>query len=70
MGPYRRFLAGIRPAILRHAIHGAVVGGIVGAVVGLVVGLVSYPPTAWFAVIELGLPGAFVGGWGRRRELN
>jgi hypothetical protein len=32
-----------------------------GAVVGLVLGLRAHPATAWFAVIELGLPGAVVG---------
>ena len=31
------------------------------AVVGLIVGLHVYPPTAWFAVFELGVPAAIVG---------
>jgi hypothetical protein len=35
--------------------------GLVGGVVGLVVGLISYPPTAWFAVLELGVPAALGG---------
>jgi len=30
--------------------------------VGLVVGLRVYPPTAWFAVFELGLPASILGG--------
>jgi len=30
--------------------------------VGLVVGLNAYPPTAWFAVLEVGIPSAIVGG--------
>jgi hypothetical protein len=36
--------------------------GVIGAIVGLVVGLVAYPPTAWFAVFELGVPAAIAGG--------
>jgi hypothetical protein len=34
----------------------------IGAVVGLVIGLIVYAPTALFAVLELGLPAAIVGG--------
>ena len=34
----------------------------IGAVVGLVIGLIVYAPTAPFAVLELGLPAAIVGG--------
>ena len=41
---------------------GALVGGAIGGVVGLVVGLGAYPPTAWFAVVEVGIPAAIVGG--------
>jgi hypothetical protein len=36
--------------------------GVVGGVVGLIIGLFAYPPTAWFAIIELGLPSALLGG--------
>jgi riboflavin transporter FmnP len=36
--------------------------GVIGAIVGLVVGLLAYPPTAWFAVFELGVPAAIAGG--------
>jgi ABC-type uncharacterized transport system permease subunit len=36
-------------------------GGI-GAIAGLILGLVANPPTAWFAVFEVGLPAAVVGG--------
>ena len=43
------------------ALIGAVCLGVLGALVGLIRGLWVYPPTAWFAVIELGLPAAFVG---------
>lgn len=39
--------------------------GLVGGIVGLVLGLAAYPPTAWFAVFEVGVPsgllGAFLG---------
>lgn len=45
----------------RGAILGATVAGVVGGVVGLIVGLTAYPPTAWFAVFELGVPAAFLG---------
>lgn len=34
----------------------------IGAIAGLVIGLYAYAPTAPFAVIELGLPAAIVGG--------
>jgi hypothetical protein len=33
----------------------------VGGVAGLVIGLRAYPPTAWFAVLELGIPAGFAG---------
>src|SRR5947209_6189141 len=36
--------------------------GLIGGVAGVVLGLVANPPTAWFAVIELGLPSALLGG--------
>ena len=39
----------------------ASVGGL-GAIIGLIVGLHVYAPTAPFAVVELGLPAAIVGG--------
>ena len=35
---------------------GASVAGLAGAMIGLLVGLAAYPPTAAFAVIELGVP--------------
>lgn len=35
--------------------------GALGGLVGLVIGLISYPPTAWFAVLEIGIPAAIVG---------
>jgi uncharacterized membrane-anchored protein len=41
---------------------GAIGFGLVGGVAGLVIGLVTYPATAWFAVIEVGFPSAVLGG--------
>ena len=41
---------------------GAVLAGVGGGIAGLVIGLLAYAPTAWFAVIELGVPCALVGG--------
>lgn len=48
-------------AFRRIVIWGLVVGAVAGAASGLVLGLIAYPPTAWFAVVELGVPGAVVG---------
>lgn len=45
----------------RAMLWGLAVGAVVGGVTGLVLGLIAYPPTAWFAVIEVGIPGAVVG---------
>ena len=50
------------PLPLRGAVLGAVVAGLIGGVVGLVLGLLAHPPTAWFAVIEVGFPAALLGG--------
>ncbi len=53
------------PLPVRWAVVGAVAAGILGGVVGFLVGLSVHWQTAWFAVVELGLPsavaGAFVG---------
>jgi hypothetical protein len=49
------------PVPLRHAVVGAVVLGVPGAIVGLVIGLRTYVPTAWAAILEVGLPAAFLG---------
>jgi hypothetical protein len=49
------------PLPVRLAIVGAASAGVIGAIAGLVVGLLAYPPTAWFAVFELGVPAAIAG---------
>jgi hypothetical protein len=49
------------PSPRREAVTGMAVLGLLGALAGLVVGVIAYPPTAWFAVLELGLPSAAVG---------
>jgi hypothetical protein len=53
-----------RPLVLRGAVLGAGVCGVVGGIVGLVIGLVVHPATAWFAIVEIGLPAALLGGLG------
>lgn len=45
----------------KGALIGAVCVGILGALAGLAWGLMVYPPTAWFAVFEAGLPAMIVG---------
>ncbi len=50
------------PQPARWAIVGAASVDVIGAIAGLVIGLHAYAPTAPFAVIELGLPAAIVGG--------
>jgi hypothetical protein len=50
------------PLWRRSVLAGAIVVGVVGALAGLIQGLRTYPPTAWFAVFELGVPAAIVGG--------
>jgi hypothetical protein len=49
------------PLVGRWTAFGAGVAGALGALVGLVVGLRAYPPTAAFAVLEVGVPGAVIG---------
>lgn len=60
MEQFRRALREL-PVPLRHAVLGAVVLGVPGGMVGLVIGLRAYVPTAWFAILEVGLPAALVG---------
>jgi hypothetical protein len=49
------------PLISRWVVIGAVAAGVLGGVAGLVVGLMVYPPTAGFAVFELGVPASILG---------
>jgi hypothetical protein len=56
----RAGVAGL-PPLLRMPLLGAVICGLLGGLCGLVVGLNAYPPTAWFAVLEVGVPGALLG---------
>ena len=49
------------PLLGRFVLGGMVLTGAVGGVVGLIVGLRVYPPTAWFAIFELGVPAAVAG---------
>lgn len=53
----------MRPAeaAWRGALVGAAVCGVIGALVGLVLGLRAYAPTAWAAVVEVGVPAALAG---------
>jgi hypothetical protein len=41
--------------------RGAAIGALLGGAVGLLLGLITYPPTAWFASIEIGVPTAIAG---------
>jgi hypothetical protein len=49
------------PLVPRFAIIGSVCAAAIGALLGLVVGLFTYPPTAWFAVLEVGVPAGICG---------
>lgn len=49
------------PLPVRFAVLAGIALGLVGGVVGLVLGLISYPATAWFAVLEVGVPSALFG---------
>jgi hypothetical protein len=50
-----------RPLPVRWAVIGAGSAAVVGCLIGLVVGLLVHPPTAWFAVFELGVPASALG---------
>lgn len=41
--------------------RGAAIGALIGGAVGLLLGLITYPPTACFASIEIGVPAAIAG---------
>jgi hypothetical protein len=60
----KTFAASIRgmPMLARWVTLGALFAGVAGGLVGLVVGLFAYPPTAPFAIVELGFPAALAGG--------
>lgn len=45
----------------RWTATGASVLGTLGGIAGLIIGLDVHPPTAWAAIVELGLPAALVG---------
>jgi len=49
------------PVLARVTVATGFVCGLLGGVVGLLVGLDANPGTAWFAVIELGLPSSVAG---------
>jgi ABC-type uncharacterized transport system permease subunit len=63
----RSQLVGIRsqvtamPIVARFAVVGATAAFLVGALIGLVIGLIAYPPTAWFALFEVGVPAGILG---------
>ena len=60
MGRLSLLLGGMsRP--FRWSFVGAVLAATAGAVAGLVLGLITYPRTAWFAVLELGAPAGILG---------
>ena len=63
-GPLSRLLRAVSdlPLPMRCTVVAAVVLGALGAAIGLVLGLRSYPPTAWFAVLEVGVPAGLLGG--------
>ena len=61
VGAIRMKLANL-PLLGRFAVVGAGSAGAAGAVAGLTIGLIVYAPTAPFALVELALPSAVVGG--------
>jgi hypothetical protein len=49
------------PIPLRTALLGGAGAAALGGIVGLVLGLRAYPPTAWFAIVEVAVPAALLG---------
>ena len=49
------------PLLLRFAVVGGLALGALGCVIGLVVGVNVYPPTAWAATLEVGIPSTLLG---------
>ncbi len=52
----------VESTMSRWARSGVIAFGLIGAVAGLALGLAANPATAWFAVFELGIPSALLGG--------
>ncbi|MGY2876815.1 hypothetical protein ACVW00_004005 [Marmoricola sp. URHA0025 HA25] len=50
------------PLPLRSALVGAAGLGALGGLAGLVLGLIAHPATAWFAILEVGVPTGMLGG--------
>ncbi len=46
---------------VRYGVLGALWAGVAGCLAGLVIGLRVHPATAWAAMVEVGLPAAFLG---------
>ena len=61
-GRLGRAVAQLSPLPLRWAIVGAFGLGTIGAIAGLIIGLFVHPPTAPFALLEIGVPATLVGG--------
>ena len=49
------------PVVVASMLVGTILLGGVGALAGLVIGLGAHPSTAWFAVLEIGVPAAALG---------
>ena len=49
------------PLVPRFAVLGSAAAFLLGGLVGLLLGLRAYPPTAWFAVFEVGIPAGILG---------
>ncbi len=49
------------PLIQRFAIVGSTIALLLGGLVGLILGLRTFPPTAWVAVFEVGIPAGILG---------
>jgi len=52
------------PLVARFVVVGSTSALVVGGLVGLVLGLIAYPATAWFAVVEVGIPAGVLGAVG------
>jgi CspA family cold shock protein len=49
------------PIVIQSGLLGGMLAGVIGGLTGLVLGLNAYVRTAWFAVLEVGLPSAIIG---------